>query len=96
MPYCSNSEYVDFGVDQLDIKKKMKPKLGPDVVLRLKFDLSGAPAPDSANSAGAVVATAPTSGPGYAKLSLNDEDAKSVQMVTLTSMSASNGAAPGP
>jgi len=29
--------YMDFPVDQLDIKKKVKPKLGPDVKLRLKF-----------------------------------------------------------
>ena len=28
---------MDFGVDQLDIKKKMKPVLGPNVVLRLKL-----------------------------------------------------------
>jgi hypothetical protein len=31
---------MDFGVDQLDIKKKMKPKLGPNVVLRIRFEKS--------------------------------------------------------
>lgn len=28
---------MDFGVDQLDIKKAMKPKLGPNITLRLRF-----------------------------------------------------------
>jgi hypothetical protein len=34
----SNSDFVDFGADQLDIKKKMKSKLGPNITLRLKFN----------------------------------------------------------
>ncbi len=50
-----NADYVDFAVDQLDIKKKMKEKLGPNVVLRLKFDQH---APDSIGSKGyEIVAT---------------------------------------
>lgn len=35
-PY-SGADHIDFGVDQLDIKRKMKKTLGPNVTLRLKF-----------------------------------------------------------
>jgi len=33
----SQSDYVDFAIDQLDIKKKLKRQLGSSLVLRLKF-----------------------------------------------------------
>ena len=56
--FLSDAEFIDFGVDQLDIKKKMKAKLGPDVVLRLKFNKNIEEAGDVAGSKGyAVVAT---------------------------------------
>lgn len=31
---------MDFDIDQLDIKKKIKAKIGKSIVLRLRFDLS--------------------------------------------------------
>eukprot|EP00597_Dinobryon_sp_UTEXLB2267_P000281 CAMPEP_0170070738 /NCGR_PEP_ID=MMETSP0019_2-20121128/8916_1 /TAXON_ID=98059 /ORGANISM="Dinobryon sp., Strain UTEXLB2267" /LENGTH=283 /DNA_ID=CAMNT_0010279089 /DNA_START=335 /DNA_END=1186 /DNA_ORIENTATION=+ len=35
-----NAEYVDFAMDQLDVKKKMKAALGPQTILRLRFSSS--------------------------------------------------------
>jgi hypothetical protein len=63
-----NVDYIDFGVDQLDIKKAMKPKLGPDVVLRLRF---GQP------SAGTAIG-----GKGYAMIQNGEET--SLEMVQVT------------
>ncbi len=78
--FYSNSEFVDFGVDQLDIKKKMKAKLGPNVIMRLKFDFSGT---------GSAVATTNANGEGYSKLSgVDDDGPKSIQMVSFPTKTA--------
>lgn len=39
----SSSTIIDFGLDQLDVKKKVKAILGPNIVLRLSFGSAGAP-----------------------------------------------------
>jgi hypothetical protein len=59
---------MDFGVDQLDIKKVMKPKLGPNVVLRLRFG------PGSPSSGGAI------GNKGYGIIKTTDD----VEMVSVT------------
>jgi hypothetical protein len=74
---CSTHEYVDFGVDQLDIKKKMKPKLGSNIILRLKLDFS----------AGGALTTTGTG--GYTRVTLLDDtdsttaQARRVEMVNV-------------
>lgn len=56
-----NADYVDFAMDQLDVKKKMKAKLGPEVILRLRFGPTPpspppAAVPDPIPSAAAAIA----------------------------------------
>lgn len=63
----------------------MKPKLGPNVIMRLKFDFSGT---------GSAVATTSTGGNGYSKLSGTDDDGpKSIQMVSFPTRTATDTAA---
>ena len=39
---CRTAESIDFGLDQLDTKKKVRPKLGINVMMRLRFVQSAA------------------------------------------------------
>jgi hypothetical protein len=58
----------------------MKAKLGPNVIMRLKFDFSGT---------GNAVATTNSGGNGYEQLSATDDDGpKSVQMVSFPTRTA--------
>lgn len=38
-------KYVDFGLDQIDIKRKFVKKYGENIVIRLKFTKDPVPAP---------------------------------------------------
>lgn len=58
---------MDFGVDQLDIKKKLKPVLGPNVILRLRFG--------TASNAGAI------GGRGYGVLTTQEDS--NLEMVSV-------------
>lgn len=42
-PPLRTADFVDFALDQLDVKKKMKLKLGSETLLRLHFRSSSAP-----------------------------------------------------
>lgn len=42
-PSFRTADFVDFALDQLDVKKKMKLKLGSETLLRLHFRSSSAP-----------------------------------------------------
>lgn len=62
----------------------MKPKLGPNVIMRLKFDFTGS---------GLTIATSSTGGNGYSKLSGTDDDGpKSIQMVSFATRTATETA----
>eukprot|EP01039_Chlorochromonas_danica_P006044 gene6044-6657_t len=74
-----NQDYCDFPVDQLDIKKKVKPKLGENVVLRLHF----APLnqPDALPAPRDSLSSPPSK--GYALVSKEEEGGLELKNVTL-------------
>ena len=63
-----SGSFVDFGLTQLDIKKKVKPKLGPNISLRLKFT------PDERAIKG---------GKGYDPVSTTDDATSSIELSTI-------------
>ena len=56
---CRTADHVDFDLSQLDTKKKIKPKLGDKIFMRLKFTPPAAAA-GATKSGYALVATEPT------------------------------------
>jgi len=60
---------MDFGIDQLDIKRKMKEKLGQNITLRLKFGQDNA---------------VPTGGKGYEIVPTDASQVASTEMINIT------------
>ena len=71
MSSLRTAEYVDFALDQLDVKKKMKLKLGSETLLRLRFRGGSAP-PSPAPQESAVEPAGSIGRGGYEMVARNE------------------------
>ena len=98
--FYRTADSIDFGLDQLDTKKKIRPKLGTDIQMRLRFvqsssqrDASG-PVPGG-KSGYALVSTDGESGGNLgADQSIGSPSDVGVEMAPVTSASAETPSSP--
>jgi hypothetical protein len=76
--FCRGGDFCDFGLDQLDLKKKVKAKIGEKVILRLHFGSLhiDPPSPHPELTSGGTKA-------GYALVSRGDDEGLELQRVPL-------------